>query len=625
MAINPNLLVAAAMLQDMLVDKDTGLPLSGGIVSLYIDTARSFYKNWYYQTGQPGAYTYIPLDNPLTLSSAGTIQDPNGNDIIPFYYPFDEENQNQPQAYYITVYSADSDGNPAELEFTRENFPFQPSNVSPTVENPTWRNYITNNVYWRNVGSQNLTNVTNMVIAPSQHEGYASNHDIRFLKNTTGGQDSLAFNPMTVQLDNDITPEVCLSMQCTNTQLGETQKCVQYPVSLHVNTLNAVTGVIKIHAQNVAGNPNNFLDLYFYQFLGTGAITQPAPILIQRIVLNNDFQEFLVPFITPSTEGLTLGAGGDDALFLQVQFPLSAAFNINHTKPQIYLSTDVPDNDFDTYDQIEAIINSPRTGDYKHSLNSFVPFGYVAANDGSIGSASSGATSRANTDTWPLYNLLWNSVLNNWAPVAGGRGATAIADFSANKAMTLTRILGRVIAGLNPVLSTPQVFTVAFGTSNTNINLASNIVLTTGTPIQFNTTGGLPTGLSTNTVYFVYNPTNSATTIQVAATLDNAYAGTPLVTFSSNGSGTNTIVNALGIYVGESMHTLTINEMPSHNHPGSSATGPGSNNDSGDGFIEGQGVNSRTYPINLTIAPQGNGASHNILQPTTYANVFIKL
>ena len=43
MTINTDLLVAAPMLQNYLVDKDTGMPLVNGIVTLYKDTARKHF------------------------------------------------------------------------------------------------------------------------------------------------------------------------------------------------------------------------------------------------------------------------------------------------------------------------------------------------------------------------------------------------------------------------------------------------------------------------------------------------------------------------------------------------------------------------------------------------------
>src|SRR5271163_2202471 len=87
-----NKLVAAPMLQDSFVDKD-GTPMSGGTITCYHDNSRTTLKNWYYQSGTPGAYTYITLPNPLTLSAAGTICDINGVDTIPFFYPWSETDE----------------------------------------------------------------------------------------------------------------------------------------------------------------------------------------------------------------------------------------------------------------------------------------------------------------------------------------------------------------------------------------------------------------------------------------------------------------------------------------------------------------------------------------------------
>lgn len=86
------------------------------------------------------------------------------------------------------------------------------------------------------------------------------------------------------------------------------------------------------------------------------------------------------------------------------------------------------------------------TGDVKITYKTSADAGWIMANDGSIGSAGSGATTRANADTEALYTLLYNNVTDTHAPVAGGRGANAAADFAANKALTLPKNLGRAIA-----------------------------------------------------------------------------------------------------------------------------------------------------------------------------------
>jgi microcystin-dependent protein len=76
------------------------------------------------------------------------------------------------------------------------------------------------------------------------------------------------------------------------------------------------------------------------------------------------------------------------------------------------------------------------------------PAGWVRKNGGTIGSADSGASERANADTLALYTLLWDNYTDQWCPVNGGRGASAAADFAANKALTLPDAQGRVAVPL---------------------------------------------------------------------------------------------------------------------------------------------------------------------------------
>ena len=93
----------ASSLQEYFVDKDTGLPLSGGIVSFWKDEDRTTPKPVYTLTGSPPNYTYAVLPNPLELSAVGTPQY-NGNDIVIYYYPYDEDGNIE--LYYITIESA---------------------------------------------------------------------------------------------------------------------------------------------------------------------------------------------------------------------------------------------------------------------------------------------------------------------------------------------------------------------------------------------------------------------------------------------------------------------------------------------------------------------------------------
>lgn len=541
MAKVDGLLVAAPMLQDYLVDKTTGTPLAGGKIFLYQDTSRTTFKDWFYQTGTPGNYTYPTLDNPLTLSSVGTIQDPNGNDVIPFFYPFDENNANIVQTYFIQVYSTLSDGSIALLQFTRENFPFTPETGTDTLFNPTLQNILVNGEFWRNGGTGiTLTNVNStdnpngVTVCPSQHQSL-SMPDIRFFKDVGGATDTISFSTFQTDnvLQNDLTPEYYLNLTCASSGSGELVKYIQIPISTHIKTLSNVKGTVTIQAQNFTGAAGTTLIVKVLQFTGTGAVVpSPSPFVYPASTLNlkNNWDKFEIPVIFPSSTGLTpsdLGPGEDDALYLQIYYPVGQPININIAKPSLYLSATVPENDFSTYDVDESVFNSARTGDVRISLNAFNPYGWVAANDGSIGTVSSAATNRANPDTWPLYNLIWDSVLDNWAPTQDNtgtpvaRGTTAIADFKANKRLVLTRTLGRVLAGANPLTITGQAFTTNYAASQTNLTVTSNALFPIGTPVQLTTTASLPNRLSVNTVY--YAKPDAATTIQLFRVLEYAY------------------------------------------------------------------------------------------------------
>lgn len=80
-----------------------------------------------------------------------------------------------------------------------------------------------------------------------------------------------------------------------------------------------------------------------------------------------------------------------------------------------------------------------------------VPAGWLELNGTSIGSADSGATGRANADTLALYTYLWPNAANTVQTAGGvatGKGASAAADFAANKRLVLTDARNRVPRGL---------------------------------------------------------------------------------------------------------------------------------------------------------------------------------
>jgi hypothetical protein len=94
---------------------------------------------------------------------------------------------------------------------------------------------------------------------------------------------------------------------------------------------------------------------------------------------------------------------------------------------------------------LNLVTEQPGVG--KDYWGSTLPAGYVWANGQTIGSATSGATGRANADTVNLFTALWNASTNTELPVSSGRGASAAADFAANKTITLPDKTGRTSIG----------------------------------------------------------------------------------------------------------------------------------------------------------------------------------
>lgn len=86
------------------------------------------------------------------------------------------------------------------------------------------------------------------------------------------------------------------------------------------------------------------------------------------------------------------------------------------------------------------------TGDVKLTYLTAAPSGWIMMTDGTIGSAASGAT-YANANAAQLYAVIWGNISNAFAPVTGGRGGSASADFTANKPMALPKVLGMAMAG----------------------------------------------------------------------------------------------------------------------------------------------------------------------------------
>ena len=169
-----------------------------------------------------------------------------------------------------------------------------------------------------------------------------------------------------------------------------------------------------------------------------------------------------------------------------------------------------------------------QTGDTKLRYGTGVHTGWVRQNGRTIGSATSGATERANADCQPLFEYLWSTDAN--LVVSTGRGASANADWVANKTIALPDARNRAMAGLGDMgNSDAALFTGSTFASGNGITLGSRLGV--GTPRTL-----LQSALPNATL--ALSATGSAsvlsTTNQVVTGLIGTFA-----------SGTGTTINAL--------------------------------------------------------------------------------
>lgn len=169
--------------------------------------------------------------------------------------------------------------------------------------------------------------------------------------------------------------------------------------------------------------------------------------------------------------------------------------------------------------------------------------GWVRANARTIGSASSGATERANADVSSLYSYLWTNFSDTLCPVSGGRGGSAAADFSANKPIATLDMRGRGGFGIDDMGNTTA-GVVAGGTT-----IAGNAV---GAETVTLTTSNLPN----------YNFDLSSIDVRYDVSTNTASGGGATRVFSLSSAGATTGTHPLSGSLNSGGGGVATNKMP---------------------------------------------------------------
>src|SRR6267142_1459063 len=472
-----------------------GKPLGSGYLAAFSSLNPVSDRDVFMDPGGTLPWPRISIPNtPFT----GILFNENGSQG-PFYFLFDSATPSN--LYYLAVY--DFDG---VLQWDINDF--NPSGaggggIITTANNI--QNQVTNSPMWRHAIGTTLTSTASfMMIAPGAHAGLSSTPqpggasayigpDIVFLKNVLTATDKISFplfTPLGVNnFGNDAQPPDYFHYECSVGGAGESVKCVQFPILSNVANLSNKSVSITIWAKSASSSPLTLKWLQFFGDSGGSANVNPT---ITSFSLTPVWGKQTITAPVPDVTTKAIGSCGNSGLFLQIEFPLNTTSSVDFTLPRIYLGTAIPEIDFQNYDVIDSQINTPRTGDMKQGFATSILPGYLLMNDLTIGDASSGSTNRADADTFPLFNLLWTNITSqtNGTNGAGSGyaqlydsagvpqatvGASAVADFTAHKRLSLTRQLGRVLgcAGAGSGL-TSRALGQYLGTENTTVTLTNH-------------------------------------------------------------------------------------------------------------------------------------------------------
>lgn len=253
-----------------------------------------------------------------------------------------------------------------------------------------------------------------------------------------------------------------------------------------------------------------------------------------------------------------------------------------------------------------------RTRDIKIRFDDQPLSGYVRLNGRTIGSGLSGATERANADTQSLFEELWS--FSNIS-VTGGKGASAAADFAANKPLVLPNAAGRLLAGMDDLGAGAQnvVTQSVLGSDPTEPGAtggAQTVTLAQGNIPSYSLTGGSGS-VSGSTSAENVTHTHAVSGTTGAASVDHTHT-VPLASGFQGAIG----ASSGQFLVSSSGTTATFGQSTTHTHSFSVTSGTQSANHS-------HTVSGTASSI--TISSGGSGTAVNKLPPMMTLMIYVRL
>ena len=263
-----------------------------------------------------------------------------------------------------------------------------------------------------------------------------------------------------------------------------------------------------------------------------------------------------------------------------------------------------------------------QTGDPIWRLRVGQMLGFVRMNGLTLGSLTSGATEYAAANAVNLFEYLWNNLPDSIAAVSTGRGATAAADFAANKTIVIPTMQGYLAAGLDDMgAAAANIIQTSTTCSATNGLPTITVASATGIGLgMYAIISGVAAGQVTNITGLVVTlGTNYAgATGGGKATRFSWFANAQQV--GQNGGHAFAIQS-----VGElAAHTHTVTD-PTHAHSYSAAAATTAQAGVNANVATPSAINTGASATGISIDSNGFGAPSIIVQPTRLGTWYCKL
>ena len=304
--------------QEIFLDKDSGCPLTGGVIKFFRDIARTTPKEVFILSGSPPNYTYVSIGTEVTLSSIGTFQY-NNDDVTVYLFPYDSSGKID--LYYATVESSG-----AVPQITRPGFP----NVAEGEdEEEDQNNYVPNGQFLLHhdiVADEGATpaieagEITDDVTVVAEG-GWTFERTV-----SSVAKDFVLFERIGSYVEvPSKSPRYAINIKNESPGVADVFKELRLTYR-DVNKFASATQKYTFVFQAKSSSGASTVEVKLRKFYGTGGSAAEETVL-QVINLTSDYQIYDIPFVFGDNDGKTIGDNDDDYVQLNISLPVASAFD----------------------------------------------------------------------------------------------------------------------------------------------------------------------------------------------------------------------------------------------------------------------------------------------------------